>query len=39
VATDKPVQFRHAYNPVHNGWLNLLGRRIDFLRTLSDRDR
>jgi hypothetical protein len=39
VATDKPVQFRHAFNPVHDGWLNLLARRIEYLRGLTDKDR
>jgi hypothetical protein len=36
--TDEPVHFRHAFNAVHDGWLDLLARRIEYLGTLTDRD-
>jgi hypothetical protein len=39
VTMHKAVRFRHAYNPVHDGWLNLLAHRIEYLRGLTDRDR
>ncbi|MHC5210615.1 MAG: hypothetical protein ACYTG2_07850 [Planctomycetota bacterium] len=35
---DEPVLFHHAHDPVHNGWLNLLAHRIEFLNRLTDDD-
>jgi hypothetical protein len=37
-STDEPVHFRHAFSAVHDGWLNLLARRIEYIGTLTDRD-